>query len=258
MKQVGVLDTIGYVRLIETWGSDERIIESARMSTSGSFVGWGPFDCPSCGAGTTVPRDGVANKNCRCKGEGKVPGDEKLLHHLWTHKHTTPFEMSGMTIEVQAPIVVFREWHRHRTQSYNEMSGRYTVLPNMFYVPTLERAKLSRQHETKKQGSSDTPFTDEQANWIIDNLMEVYTRARGTYEILIQAGVAKEIARLCLPVAQYSKMRASANLVNWFRFLRLRTAPDAQYEIRCFANATALLLAEAFPRTWSLFEQEKP
>ena len=77
----------GYVELIETWGSDERIIEAARMSTNKGFQGWGP------------------------KGDGS-PGDEKLLKYLYTHKHMTPFEMAGMTIEVQAPIFVFREWHR--------------------------------------------------------------------------------------------------------------------------------------------------
>src|SRR3970040_1122777 len=100
-----VLD-YGYVDLIEHWGSDERIIESPRMST---------------GKG--------------CQGGDK---DEKLLRYLYEHKHTTPFEMAGMTIEVQAPIFVFREWHRHRTQSYNEMSARYAPLPELDYLPLPE------------------------------------------------------------------------------------------------------------------------
>src|SRR3970040_1542996 len=117
-----VLD-YGYVDLIEHWGSDERIIESPRMST---------------GKG--------------CQGGDK---DEKLLRYLYEHKHTTPFEMAGMTIEVQAPIFVFREWHRHRTQSYNEFSARYSELPNLFYVPSLERLKNSGQSKSNKQGSQE-------------------------------------------------------------------------------------------------------
>ena len=111
-------DRIGYVEFIESWGSDERVIESARMSTGNGFKGWGTED---------------------------NPGDEKLLRYLWEHKHLTPFEMCGMTLEVQAPIIVFREWHRHRTQSYNEMSGRYTELPNLYYIPSEARLRGAKQ-----------------------------------------------------------------------------------------------------------------
>src|SRR5690606_23323400 len=96
----------GYVRLVEAWGSDERIIEAARMSTGKGFLGWGP------------------------KEDGK-PGDEKLLRYLWEHKHATPFEMAGLVVEVQAPIFVFREWHRHRTQSFSELSARYVPMPDL-------------------------------------------------------------------------------------------------------------------------------
>src|SRR3954465_12760186 len=106
-----VLDS-GYVNFVEAWGSDERIVEAARMSTAKGFQGW---------------------------GTSEAPGDEKLLRFLWEHKHATPFEMAGMVIEVQHAFFVFREWHRHRTQSFNELSARYTALPDLFYVPSLER-----------------------------------------------------------------------------------------------------------------------
>jgi thymidylate synthase (FAD) len=102
VQRIELLDH-GYVELIESWGSDERIIEAARMSTGKGFTGW---------------------------GTPEKPGDEKLLRFLWKNQHATPFEMAGMTIEVKAPIFVFREWHRHRTQSYNEMSARYVPLPD--------------------------------------------------------------------------------------------------------------------------------
>src|SRR3990167_8524449 len=97
----------GYVELIEVWGSEERIIESARMSTNRGFNGWDK--------------------------------DEKLLRYLYENKHLTPFEQCGLTLEVQAPIFVVREWMRHRTQSYNELSGRYSEMPHLFYIPSIER-----------------------------------------------------------------------------------------------------------------------
>lgn len=114
----------GYVELVEVWGSEERIIEAARMSTGRGFLGWGPLDCPTCKdltdgeviwlAGGRMGRQGCE----KCKGRGYVEGDEKLLRYLYTEKpqHSTPFEMAGLVIEVQAPIMVYREWHRHRTQ----------------------------------------------------------------------------------------------------------------------------------------------
>jgi thymidylate synthase (FAD) len=135
---IPVLDH-GYIKLIESYGSDERIIEAARMSTNKGFQGWGPFKCDMCAGFGQVdennrPVNGFDLICPRCKGQSTVPGDEKLLSYLYSHKHATPFEMAGLIIEVQAPIFVFREWHRHRTQSYNEMSARYTPLPDINYM----------------------------------------------------------------------------------------------------------------------------
>src|ERR1700677_1308753 len=150
-EKVQVLDH-GYIVLVESWGSDERIIEAARMSTGKGFLGWGPKEgaCSKCGvteseAKRAAVESGRARSFCGEDGLGtdhdwkREPGDEKLLRYLWENKHATPFEMAGMTIEVQAPIFVFREWHRHRTQSYNEMSSRYVPLPDVNYVPSVER-----------------------------------------------------------------------------------------------------------------------
>lgn len=228
MSEIPVLDH-GCVRLIEMWGSDERIVEAARMSTAKGFEGWGTAD---------------------------APGDEKLLRYLWEHKHATPFEMGGLIIEVQAPIFVFREWHRHRTQSYNELSARYTALPDLFYVPSPERLKAAKQSTANKQGSSDG-FGDEDAAKIAECLRTCYANARYNYETLLQAGVAREVARLVIPVAQYSRMRASANLRNWLAFLTLRMNHAAQWEIRQYANVVGTLIAVAFPRTWELFAEAK-
>ena len=230
MKKTTILDN-GYVSLVESWGSDERIIEAARMSTGKGFNGWGDAD---------------------------KPGDEKLLAYLYNNKHATPFEMAGMVIEVKAPIFVFREWHRHRTQSYNEMSARYIPLPDENYVPTIERLMVgANTATTNKQAQGAGGLTHENADYFRKHLIASYNQAQAVYEMGLQAGVPKELARLPVPVARYSRMWASANLRNWIAFLTLRKAPAAQWEIRQYADAVGDLIAERFPHTWALFAKEQ-
>lgn len=222
-----ILDT-GYVALVEAWGSDEGIIEAARMSTSKGFEGWDK--------------------------------DKRLLAYLYNNKHSTPFEMAGMIIEVKAPIFVFREWHRHRTQSYNEMSARYIPLPDENYIPTIERVLAGANTATSnKQAQSEAQcfLSEPGCHLWIDELTALYKSAQAVYELGIQLGVPKELARLPVPVARYSRMRASANLRNWLAFLTLRKAPAAQWEIRQYADAVGELIAEHFPHTWALFVKEQ-
>lgn len=238
----------GYLNLVETWGSDERIIEAARMSTDRGFLGWGPMHDATC---AMVSSDFRVGAECSCGG---IPGDEKLLRYLHMNKHVTPFEMAGIVIEVKAPIFVFREWHRHRTQSYNEMSARYVPLPDENYVPTVERllinSKTNKQAGTIK-GAGE--LDEEQAQIFRDALGCQYQMQQSLYETALRVGVPKELARIHLPVARYSKMRASANLRNWLAFLTLRMDEKAQWEIRQYANAVGELVKQAFPRTWELF-----
>jgi thymidylate synthase (FAD) len=243
----------GYLAPIEHWGSDERVIEAARMSTAKGFQGWGPFPCTEPGC-MPVEMPGDLNFCTKCKGTGEIPGDEKLLRYLYTHAHHTPFEMAGMVIEVQAPIFVFREWHRHRTQSYNELSARYTELPDMFYLP--DESRIVGQSATNKQASGEE-LDEGLAEWARAEMALSQQRARIVYESLLKAGVAREVARIVIPVSQYSRMRASANLRNWLAFCTLRMDPKAQWEIRQYANAVGALLAERFPRTWALFMEGK-
>lgn len=262
METTKVLDH-GYIALIETWGSDERIIEAARMSTGKGFLGWGQkVRCSICdGLGRATPDndrcDGQEQKCWGCRGEGEcieTPGDEKLLRYLYEHKHATPFEMAGMTIEVQAPIMVFREWHRHRTQSYNEMSARYTPLPDLNYVPTVERLMLNSK--TNKQAGTvkgSDELTLETAEMYRDMLIRMYKEQEEFYQCALRLGVPKELARIHLPVGRYSRMKASANLRNWLAFLTLRMAHEAQWEIRQYANEVGKLIAAKYPRTWELF-----
>lgn len=221
----------GYVQLVESWGSDERIIEAARMSTQKGFNGWG------------TPEE---------------PGDEKLLKYLYTNKHMTPFEMAGMTIEVQAPIFVFREWHRHRTQSYNEMSARYAPLPDMNYIPSIERLMrhggdhLQKNRQAATDVGSDE-LTEHEAMRFQQRLANQYSDDQDLYAEALHTGVPKELARLILPVGRYSKMRASANLRNWIQFLVLRDDKNAQWEIQQYAKVVSDHLAQLFPHTMALY-----
>ncbi len=224
--EIKVLDH-GYVRLVEDYGHGDinipeaGIIEAARQSTQGSFRGW--------------------------------EEDEKLLKYLYEHKHSTPFEFAGMIIEIRAPIFVFREWHRHRTQSYNEMSARYAPLPNTNYRPAIERCMTVG---ASKQGAaiegSDELTHERVLDWL-QRLNEVYEYAEDVYKAGLSIGLPKEIARCCVPVGRYSQMRANANLRNWLAFLTLRMAPEAQWEIRQYANVVAYIISQQFPQTYRLF-----
>lgn len=238
-KIINVLDH-GYVRLVESWGSDERVIEAARMSTDGGFVSWDPY-------------------------EGHPKGDAGLLSYLWRNKHATPFEMGGIVIDVQAPIFAVRQWQRHRTQSYNEMSARYTPLPDLDYLPTVERlmqgAIRDTAHPQNRQASkADGARTLDEpgAARYVDLLQGFYRQGQALYETALSIGVPKELARLHLPVARYTRMRVSANLRNWLAFESLRLHPHAQYEIREYAKAVGVFLAQLFPRTWELFHADMP
>jgi thymidylate synthase (FAD) len=249
IEEVRLLDH-GYAKFIESWGSDERIIESARMSTDGAFRGWGGGECDCVSAIDMVV---LGDPKCKkCGGTGIVVGDEKLLKYLYDSRHTSPFEMGGMTVEIQAPIMVFREWHRHRTQSYNEMSGRYVQMPNLHYVPNPDRVKA--QSASNKQGSGGNLPKD-----VVDDFLKETAHIQKLiydhYEKALKNGIAREIARINTPVSRYSRMRASANLRNWLGFISLRSASDAQWEIQEYSNAVLGFISDKFPRTATLFKK---
>lgn len=251
----------GYLKYIEHWGSDERIIEAARMSTGKGFLGWEPGVCPTCdGTGAHTNPD-QSHKCSDCNGSGRVSGDLGLLKRLWVKKHATPFEMAGLVIEVQAPIMVFREWHRHRTQSYNEMSARYTPLPDLNYVPTVERLLINQQNATTNRQAGTVAGSDvltkEQADVYLKNLRGMWEQQQSLYERALRMGIPKELARIHLGVGRYSRMRASANLRNWLGFLTLRMSEDAQWEIRIYAQSLCVMLEDRFPRTIRLFLEGK-
>jgi thymidylate synthase (FAD) len=208
----------GFVKYVDHMGSEESIIEAARMSTAKGFVGW--------------------------------DADASLLEYLYKNKHMTPFEMCELVVDVKAPIFVFRELHRHRTFSINEMSGRYVQMPNEHYIPEVVRAQSS----TNKQGSAG------ECNGLLSyrtrrSLAVEQAFVYDSYEEMIKAGVAKEQARLNTPVSRYSVMRWKTDLRNWLQMLTLRDHDAAQWECRQFAIACGSIIKEIWPRTYGLWEE---
>ena len=170
--------------------------------------------------------------------------DIKLIERLWKDGHTSPFEAMSFSFEIQAPIFVFRQWHRHRTQSYSEVSARYAELPEMFYLPELEN--IGVQSKLNKQGrkpEEENIF----AKVFRDRLEEHSKTAFQEYRIALSNDIPRELARLFLPFNTYSRMYATANLLNWFRFLTLRLHPHAQYEIRVYAEAILHMIEDICP-----------
>lgn len=163
--------------------------------------------------------------------------------------NTSPFEMVELKFEVRAPIMVFRQWHRHRTASINEESGRYSVLKDEFYLPHY--CRIRGQDAKNRQGSNDAVLADANLiRWCMENSQKA---ARTEYEYYLQQGVAREIARVNLPVSCYSSMVWKTNLHNFFHFSSLRRDGHAQEEIRDYANAMFEMVRPLAPvscRAW--------
>lgn len=210
----------GYVRLVESMGSDLSIVRAARVSYDAAWRA----------------------------GEDQG-SDERLIRYLWKNRHTTPFEAVEFQFEVYAPIFVLRQWHRHRTWSFNELSGRYRELPEVFYVP--DPAVVGEQATTNKQGRQ---ISEREREAECAMLRDAASEAFKTYRVLLDAGWPRELARSVLPVSTYSHMFAKVDLLNLLRFLDLRCHSHAQHEIRVYANAMRDIACEVAPVALSAWE----
>lgn len=219
MKTIDVLDH-GFVRLVDSMGNDLSVVRAARVSYDAA---WRTGD--------------------------DTGSDHRLINYLWKHRHTTPFEAVTFTFEVCAPIFVFRQWHRHRTWSYNELSARYKELPENYYLPSIETiGKQSKSNKQARDISEEMTFEEKQAR--AEEIAEMAQHCRNafkTYNNLINSGWPRELARSVLPVNTYSHMFATVNLLNLLKFLTLRCDPHAQYEIRVYAEALKELATEIVP-----------
>lgn len=192
---------------------------------------------------------------------GKDAGaDEKLLNYMYKNNHTSPFESMVFTFEVQAPIFIFRQWHRHRTWSYNEVSARYAKLDLGCYVP--HPTTVGIQSTTDKQ-SRDIARGQDSSNYDNDDILastliaEGHEEAYARYERLLEMKVPREIARSVLTLNAYSRMFGTVNLHNLFKFLELRLTPHAQYEIRVYGDAMLNLIEPIVPIAVAAFKERQ-
>jgi thymidylate synthase (FAD) len=199
------------------------------------------------------------------KGEGSLAdveadpeGSKGFINFLMRDRHGTPFEHSSMTFHVQAPIFVFREFMRHRTFSYNEESGRYRELAPVFYVPGPERRLVQIGKPGKYEFVEGTP---EQHKLAVEAIEESCRQAYAAYREMLDAGIAREVARTVLPVGLYSSMYATCNARALMNFLSLRTRRDdstfpsfPQREIEMVAEKMEAAWARIMPLTHAAFE----
>lgn len=178
------------------------------------------------------------------------PSDEKLIQYLLKNHHGTPFEHGYFQWHVEAPIFVFREWHRHRIgHSYNEMSGRYVELEKRFYEPEEFRTQVGKPGHYRYK-----PIAEHVAPHAQDVMKQSFNRAWIAYQMLLEWGVAKEQARAVLPLGIYSQMYWSCNPRSLMHFLGLRAKPDAQQEIRELAFQALEQFRTAMPITAAAYE----
>ena len=217
-KEFQVLDK-GFVRMVDYYGSDSRIVQAARVSY---------------GEGTnTVSQDGA------------------LIDYLLRHQHTSPFEQVIFTFHLKMPIFVARQWVRHRMGRMNEVSGRYSIMKDEFYVP--ENSCISKQSTNNKQGRGEV-FEEQQAKEFQAEFIEGQQKAYEVYKGMVEKGIAREIARINLPLALYTEFYWQMDLHNLFHFLKLRLDSHAQYEIRLYAEKILEIIKTVCPMAVSSFE----
>jgi len=213
----------GFVRVIDYMGDDSAIVQAARVSY---------------GAGTK-----------------HVQNDEGLIRYLMRHWHSTPFEMCEVKLHVKLPVFVARQWIRHRTANVNEYSARYSILDREFYIP--EPGQLAAQSTVNNQGRGAVLSGAESAR-VLDMLKQDAATSYDHYEQMLsqegQQGLARELARMNLPMNIYTQWYWKTDLHNLFHFLRLRADAHAQYEIRVYAEEIARLTKDWVPLAYAAFE----
>ncbi len=219
-KEFPVLDK-GFVRLVDYMGSDERIVQSARVSY---------------GKGTKSFRE-----------------DAGLINYLLRNEHTSPFEQVVFTFHTKMPIFVARQWVRHRTARVNEISGRYSVMKNEFYVPAPEDVAL--QSVDNKQGRSNEQLPAELVEKVRSLLEAEQERSYASYTELLDENVARELARINLPLSLYTEWYWQMDLKNLFHFLKLRMDAHAQMEIRVYAETIHHLASLVCPAAMKAFDK---
>ena len=214
----------GYVRLVKSSGGDLDVVRAARVSY-----------------------------NAEWRAGEDSGSDARLIRYLMRNGHTSPFEHVTFTFEVKAPIFVLRQWHRHRTWSYNEVSARYTELPEEYYIP--DSNLITTQSTDNKQ--MRTNIENPSADWIRDLLVIASNSAFVDYRNCLAKGCPRELARMILPLNTYSHMFATVDLHNLLKFIKERTSSGAQYEIKVYAEAMFNLIKPIVPVSAGAFMEQQ-
>jgi len=222
---VALLDH-GFVELLDTLGDDRRCVAAARVS---------------------LRREQLSLADDSAE---QIERDRGLVQRLIRDRHTSPFEHAIFQFRVRAPIFVVRQWIRHRFSSFNEESGRYVKLNDEFFLPDELRVRVGKAMDYTYGAMPP----DENAG-LLAEIEATYEHARGLYERLLERGVAREHARLVLPVAQYTTFFWTVNALALMNFLNLRNAPHAQDEIRQYAATIEGMFASHMPWTHAAFRQ---
>jgi len=221
MTEIKVLD-YGHVRLVDSMGSDLSVVRSARVSYDAEW------------------RTG--------EDEGK---DEKLIRYLMKNGHTSPFESVVFTFDIKCPIFIARQWHRHRTWSYNEVSARYTELPEEYYLPELDNIGVQSK-DNKQVRDKEYNHKQEHIQRVLDEALDNSFYA---YKVLLQNGCPRELARGVLPLNTYTHFFGTVDLHNLFHFIKLRIHPHAQWEIQQYAKALLELIEPVVPVSVAAFKE---
>ena len=221
----------GFVRVIDYMGDDAAVVQAARVSYG--------------------------------RGTKRVQEDRGLIRDLMRHRHTTPFEMCEIKLHIKLPIFVARQWIRHRTANVNEYSGRYSVMDREFYVPAPEH--LAAQSQSNRQGRGEV-LQGEEAAEVLEILKRDAAQAYAHYERMLnlredgtaiaedRTGLARELARMNLPVNFYTQWYWKCDLHNLLHFLSLRADSHAQYEIRAYAETILQVVKRWVPLTAEAYE----
>ena len=209
----------GFVRLVDSMGGDDAIVQSARVSYG--------------------------------KGTSKLSQDRGLIRYLMRHRHTTPFEMVEFKFHCKMPIFVARQWVRHRTANINEYSLRYSEARDEFYYPNPDHIEFqSSINKQGRMGEVDSDLKKKVQNYF----KEISERSFEIYSELNEVGVARELARAILPVNLYTEWYWKNDLHNLLHFIGLRSDGHAQYEIRVFSDAMASFVKEVAPFAWEAYQ----
>ena len=210
----------GFVRLVDYMGDDDAIVQAARVSYG--------------------------------KGTKSVREDRGLIRYLMRHRHTSPFEMVEFKFHVKLPIFVARQWIRHRMANVNEYSGRYSEMKDEFYLPAIDQ--IRPQSTMNRQGRGEEAIPENDAEKIISEMRDLQELLFAKYNSLLEKDIARELARINLPLSNYTEWYWKIDLHNLFHFLRLRMDAHAQYEIRVYGEAINEIIKTIVPIANEAFE----